>query len=511
VAAILLLRSDVVGRRWAALALASQLAVPLYVFAGGWSAGVGLQGWIRIADWLGPTGIGWMQGWFGSLLAVSIIHALACIPWCCLIIAMGLLSSDRSEEETALLEGGWRSLIRYVWLPRLRPWLVAAALWCALGLLTEMVVSNLYMFATVAELVYLDVSRQTSSPLTYLSAIFLCFLPLLAAGIWICQRLPGLELILSRQQHFGAVAYSLGRGHALVSLALWAGLALTVGFPIFNLLTKAGWTPEPKSDGLVGYSWRIERFGQTVVEAFMLFQSEYYWSFILAVTSASVASIAAVGMYWWSAKGGLMEQPSMTGPRHCSALLDFVPLVSRGDGKRKLTNRRRNAVHLLMLLMIVIPGPLVGVLVAQALNRPSPEWMGRLYTTTLAAPVLAQQFRLLPCCWLLICAVMAGIPRRSWELAEQDGLSSWQTLRTVIWPQTWPKWLAIECLLLLLSVGELSCSMGVLPPGVTTTAMRLFEILHFGMRHQDSAICGILVIFGWLAAWIILWAVRRTT
>ena len=476
IAAILLFRSNVVGRGWAALALASQLAVPLYVFAGGWSAGVGLQGWMRIAEWLGPTGVGWMQGWFGSLLAVSIIHGLASIPWCCLMITMGLINSDRAQEEMALLEGGWPALIRFVWLPKLRVWITAACIWCAVGLLTEMVVSNLYMFGTVAELVYLDFSRQISSPLTYLAAVLLCFLPLLAAGTALVGRLPQLQWVLSRQQYFDAVALSLGKWRAAISIALWIALAIIVGLPIFNLLVKAGWTPRPDSSGRIGYGWSVGRFLQTAVESVTLFRNEYYWSLVLGASSTAIALLLGISLFVWTQLFG---------------------------------GKRRHAVHVCMLLLIAVPGPLVSALVTHALNRPWPEWLGNLYRTTLVAPTLAQQFRLLPFCWLITCAIMASIPHRSWELAQQDGLSRPQIFRTVIWPQTWSKWIAMSMLLMLLSIGELSSSMGVLPPGVTTTSMRLFEILHFGMRHQDSAICGILILFGWLAAFVMSWAIRR--
>lgn len=477
IAAVLLFRSNAMGRGWAVLVLASQLAIPLYVFAGGWSAGVGLQGWMRIAEWLGPTGVGWMQGWLGSLLAVGLIHALAAIPWCCLLIGMGLISSDRAEEEMALLEGGWPALVRWVWLPKLRVWIAAACLWCSVGLLTEMVVSNLYMFGTVAEMVYLDFSRQMPSPLTYFSAVLLCILPLWAGGLALVGRLPSLQSVLSRPHYFGAVTIGLGKWRGVISLALWIALGILVGLPIWNLLMKAGWTPQPTSDGRVTYGWGGGRFLQTVQESITLFRTEYYWSWVLAVCSTLAALLL----------GSLL----------------FM-------GTQFLGQRWRRSVHLVMFLLIAVPGPLVGILLAQLLNRPWPEWLGRIYSTTLAAPILAQQFRLLPFCWVLICATMASIPQRSWELAQQDSLSKLQKFRIIIWPQTWPKWMALTLLLMLLSVGELSCSMGVLPPGVTTTSMRLFEILHFGMRHQDSAICGILILFGWLAALVMAWAVKRT-
>lgn len=484
------------------MALASQLAVPLYVFAGGWSAGVGLQGWMRIAEWLGPAGVGWMQAWLGRLLAVSLIHALAAIPWCFLIVGLGLAHSVRTEEESALLEGGWRTLIRYVWLPRLRIWILVACLWCAVGLMTEMVVSNLFMFGTLAELVYLDFSRQMSSPLTYLSATGLCFLPLLICGFCIVGRLPRLQSVISKPEYFGAAEVSLGKWRASISLLFWTVLAVLIGLPVVNLVVKAGWTPQTDGNGPVSFSWKASRFLQTCIESLTLFQTEYYWSAVLGLSSTLVATVVAVVLFWgtWLLEANRVDylSPPAIEPQRRKNWLQL-----------EQSSRSRVAVHFAMLTAIAIPGPLVGALVTGALNRSWPEWIGHLYTTTLAAPILAQQFRLLPCSWLLVCAIMSSIPFRTWVLARQDELTSFQILRFVIWPQTWPKWIAMIVLLLLLSVGELSCSIGVLPPGVTTTSMRLFELLHFGMRHQDSAICGVLIIFGWMAALILSWAVKR--
>jgi iron(III) transport system permease protein len=476
---VLLVRGDVHGRRLALVAVASQLAIPLYVFAGGWSAGVGMQGWIQIAHWLGPTGVGWMQGWLGSLLAVSLIHALAAIPWVVLILSIGLGQTDRSEEEMALLDGGWFHTMRFLWWPRLRVWIVVCCLWCAVALLTEMVVSNLYMFSTIAELIYLDFSRDTSSPTTYLAAFGLSILPVFLVGILLGRRVPAWNQILVKPMHFMATPISLGKWRMLASLVVWVFVVVLVGLPLVNLVIKAGWQPQPLDNGLVTYGWSIHRFLQTLKEAVTLFQHEYYWSLLLAVCSTGV-SIALSGVLYGASVGG----------------------GKAAESKRIL----RFALHGLMLLLIATPGPLAGALVSGLLNRPSPEWLGRAYTSTLIAPILAQQFRLLPLCWLVTCAIMNSIPRRCWEIGHSDALSKLETLRVIVWPQTWTYWLGMLLLLLCISIGELSCTINVLPPGVTTTSMRLFEILHFGMRHQDSAICIILILMGWLAAYVMRWS-----
>lgn len=473
---ILLSRSDVWGRRWAAVALASQLAVPLYVFAGGWAAGIGLQGWLRIDTWLGPTAIGWMQGWLGRLLAVGLIHGLACVPWVCLIITIGLCTCNRNHEDSTLLEGGWAALIRLVWLPRLRGWLFVACLWCLLGLLTEMAVSNLYMFSTVAELIYQDVSRDTISPMTYLIAVLLCILPIIVMGYLLHRRLPPLSLVLDQPQYFRAYPISLGKHRLVLSLLVWIVLATIVGLPLFNLIVKAGWTPALQNDQVVGFTWTLQRFVQTLVESITLYQREFYWSMMMAVCSACVAALGSILLYGLSGSG---------------------------------TTWRKAIVHAGMFLLVATPGPMVGLLLTKLLNHPG--WLGHLYDQSLLAPVLAQQARLLPLGWLLVCALAATVPARMWLMAQADGLDRWMTFKTVFLVHCWRRGLLAVILLWLVSLGELSCSQGVLPPGVTTLAMRLFEILHFGMRHQDSGLCGILIVLGWLAAFGMHWASTSST
>ncbi|MCR9295977.1 MAG: hypothetical protein NXI32_24950, partial [bacterium] len=98
----------------------------------------------------------------------------------------------------------------------------------------------------------------------------------------------------------------------------------------------------------------------------------------------------------------------------------------------------------------------------------------------------------------------ASISQSNWRLAKLDGLGSWEIASYIILPQFGRSLLAAWLLLFVLSFGELSCSILVLPPGVTTVSMRLFEMLHFGMRHQDSGLCGVLILLGWVVSFA-LW------
>ncbi len=152
-----------------------------------------------------------------------------------------------------------------------------------------------------------------------------------------------------------------------------------------------------------------------------------------------------------------------------------------------------------------MPGPLVASLVTQVfLQVPGLGWF---YDRTLLAPIIAQQTRLLPLAWLLVGGILSSISRQAWELAQVDQLSWWQSLRTLVWQPTKRLWVLAWLVLAAVSAGELSTHLLLLPPGVTTVAQRLFELLHFGMRYQDSGLCLGLVVIGWCVG-IVVWKTR---
>lgn len=472
VLAVLLLRTNLPGQSGLLLALGSQLAVPLYVLAGGWGAGFGLQGWIRSAA-------GELGGWSlfgtpltvgaGSLWAVSAIHAFAAIPWVCLICSLGLLYVPRAQEELALLEGGWWQLLRHSLAPRLPIWLAIAGWWCIIPVFTEMVVTNLYQVPTVAEQVYLDASRGGIRPLTYIAATLACMLPILMTGARLWRRLAPLKFVFSELAHARGRQLELAAARWPLAWATWLVVLCLVAWPLLNLFIKAGWQPKLTLDGQATYGWSVQRLGLTVYESLTLYREEMWWSGLLGILSSSLALCLA-------------------------SSLGFVLTAPRG----------RVVVSAVALLLLAVPGPMVGMLIIAGLNRSQPAWLGWLYDTTLAAPLLAQQFRLFPLAWLLALGIFGSISPRVQRQARLEGLSKFQWARCVVWPQTWRLWSVALLMLFAISVGELSCTILVLPPGVTTLSMRIFEMLHFGMRHQDSGLCGLLILLGWgvaVSAW----------
>lgn len=471
---LLLMRTNIWGRPLAWIMLGSQLAIPLYVFAGGWSAGFGMQGWFTA---LGLSPSAWwsaaeVQGETASLWAVGLLHGLAAIPWIVLTVSCGLTYSNRSEEELAILDGGWWHAVVSVIVPKLRNWLLAAGLLCMLPVLTEMVISNLYLVSTVPEQIYLDASQGTLSPLTYVASGLVCILPIAVGLAWLRARAPAWHAVAARTNHFHAQPFDLGSARTACSCGVWIVVGALVVLPITSLIAKAGWQPYQDKLGQTAYGWSLSRLLTTGYESLTQFGENFYWSGLLALAATGCAlgiSIAANNL---------------------------------------LSGRSRMVFGGLMILLVSVPGPMVGLLVEWLLNRSWPAWLGLLYDQSLAAPALAQQFRLLPLAWLMTWAIRASVSPATRQQLELDGLSRWQSLRLVLWPQTRGRWLVAALALAVLSIGELSCTILVLPPGVSTVSMRLFGLLHFGMRHQDSGLCGILIGLGWLVAAALWWILQ---
>jgi ABC-type Fe3+ transport system permease subunit len=58
----------------------------------------------------------------------------------------------------------------------------------------------------------------------------------------------------------------------------------------------------------------------------------------------------------------------------------------------------------------------------------------------------------------------------------------------------------------MIAFGDLASYLLVQPPGVTTVAMRMFELLHYGIRNREASLALLLSAFALLPSW---WLARR--
>src|SRR3954468_141766 len=75
--ALAIFKTDVPGRRTAAVLLAAMLFLPIYLITGAWDAGFGVQGWFTLSTNAHLAHEPLLAGW----RAVVWVHALAAVPW----------------------------------------------------------------------------------------------------------------------------------------------------------------------------------------------------------------------------------------------------------------------------------------------------------------------------------------------------------------------------------------------------------------------------------------------
>src|SRR3954468_20059681 len=137
-------KSDVPGRRAAALLLVGMLFVPLYLVTGAWDAGFGIQGWHTLVTNPHLAHQPWLAGWRAAVW----VHGLAGAPWAVLIGGAGLGAVEPEVEEDAATCAAPAAVLWHVTLRRAAPAIGIAALWISTIVLTEISVTDFFQVRT---------------------------------------------------------------------------------------------------------------------------------------------------------------------------------------------------------------------------------------------------------------------------------------------------------------------------------------------------------------------------
>jgi ABC-type Fe3+ transport system permease subunit len=463
------------GSRWCTAALFSMALIPVYVQATAWSAGFGTQGWLRLSQvdaakfpWWGIASVVW-------------IHAVASAPICFLIIGIGLRRILDSAYQQALVEGGIWFAWKHVIARRIAPWIGAAMLWTFCMTQNDMVVTNLFQVPTLCESVYQQVQfgKLRSAPIAVSIALAAACGGLIGGLAYrmvqrrrIVEGVPGYVT----QSIIEPVPFLQRSALAIWSMVAWALVSVIAIVPLMNLLFRAGW----KSSMVDGHPLRE----WSVVEALHslgqcnAFVPELTWSLQLASWSAALALLLAL------------------------LLNALVP-----------ANHGLSMVVLGVLgTMLALPGPLVALSVLRGMTNALPEDWGFLMDQTLIAPIVALQFRCLPIAYGILWLAR-------WDYRERMGSTlqlekslpastryrvELQYVRGSIWTALW--------LAFLIAFGDLASYLLLQPPGVTTVAMRLFDLLHYGIRNREASLALVLALGSAVpSAWIAVRVQRALT
>jgi iron(III) transport system permease protein len=453
----LLVRSDVPGHRIGLWFIGLMIFIPLYLQASAWQAGFGQEGWYSY----GKGGQSWLTGWNAALW----VHTLAAIPWIVLITALGLQTVEPALEEQALLDGTpWQAFWR-VTLPACWPAVGLAAAWAAMLTAGEMTVTSIFFVRTYAEEVFNQIAlhEEQWNAVNALAPGILGTMALLGLAIYCCFRLARpdrpLNLRPSRLQ-------SLGRWRWPLVIGLAAVLVVLAGVPLGNLLYKAGVVVAQVGAGRVR-TWSGVKCLQTIVMAPVKCRRECFWSLTIGTLAATAATLAAVPLAWAARQ-------------------------SRWLGV---------AVTIVAIACVALPGSLLALAIIWLLNDPRVPWLNWLYDHSILGPWLALTFRALGPAVLVLWYAVRTIPREMLDSAATEGCGPLGQFWHIVLPQRRSALVVAWLIGLALALGDLTASALVVPPGVETLSIHIFNLVHYGVEDQVAGIClAQLIVFGLVAA-----------
>jgi len=481
VLAVAIFKTDVPGRRAAAVLLVGVMFLPIYLITGAWDAGFGVQGWFTILTNAHLAHEPLLSGWRAAVW----VHALAAVPWVVIIVGASLRAVEPEIEEDAATCASPPRVLWYVSIRRALAGICLAGVWIAIVTTTEISVTDFFQVRTFAEEVYtqsaLGVIGIGTNPVQTSSATPDSTLPALsAAGLWSGLALStvlALAGIAAVSQLFTDLADSPNQQTWLWRLKskrwpaatlLWSSMLVLIGIPVGNLLYKAGIQVDV-ADNLRTRTWSAAKVAERFAAAPIQFRGELWLSSKIGAAAATAALALALPLAW--------------------SLRSSVAKASVARSAWRLPWLRLLALS----LCLTIPGPLLGVFEIHFLNQPpdSPlAFLADLYDSNFA-PWLAQTIRALPVAILILLPALATVPEAMLDSATIDGAGWWSRLLRIALPQRWPAVAAAWIIAFAIAVGELAATILVMPPqrGATALSIQVFQLLHYGVDDRLAAIC----------------------
>ena len=334
-----------------------------------------------------------------------------------------------------------------------------------------MVVTNLFQVPTMTESLYQQVQFNELNKGTFLQACSFAA----SIGVLVCAMAWRWLPKVGSENAVSSAAPD-NQAFAIVGISRWFGsilgctiVCMVALIPLASLVIKAGWVATMKED-VIHRSWSPWVVMESMVQS-KSFDTEIAWSLQLSFYSTLTAIILAT----------------------------IVVGCARSRWAARI------AIGLAAFLLAV-PGPLVNLTVISFLDRREPDWLGTLADRTLFAPILAQQSRCFPVVFAMLWIASQRYRKRH---ARQLQLDQGLPFITRIWIGVFAMKnpiLMSACIAFFVSFADLSTYLLVQPPQVTTVAMRMFDLLHYGIKNRESGLALTLAMAGSIPT---LFMVRR--
>jgi iron(III) transport system permease protein len=435
-------RTDLPGRRFWMLTTTLPLAVPDYVICFALISTFGPKGSV-VQLWLEPLGVESLPeiyGWFGALLALTLIT----YPYLLLTVRAGLQGLDPSMEEAARSLG--KRPLDIFWqitLPQLRPALVAGGLIAAMYALQDFSATTLMHFNTFTRAIFLQYRYTFNRHQTAALALILVGLILLL--LWLEYRVRTRATFYSRNS-------AIARPQLLIRLGKWKWLALLFCSVMvcLGLVLPVG----------VTLLWFVQGFTHTGWSYHLAAGSKFWemtWhSFVAAGLAAIVTTLGALPVAILAVRF----------PSRLTTLLERCSYIGFG---------------------------LPGVVVALALVYWGANYVPWLYQS-LPMLVFAYLMMFLPQAIGTVRGALLQVNPAVEESARSLGRTSWQTLQEITLPLIQPGILAGAMLVFLTALKELPATLLLAPIGFNTLSVHIWKSTE-SVSYSDAAAGATVMLF----------------
>ncbi len=364
------------------------------------------------------------------------IYSCSLFPLAILIISSGFRSIDRSVEEAALLRHSPLAVLRKITLPQVFPYIKVSFFLVFILALTNFEVADTLRLAVYPLEIFINFSAfydEQKATLLALPLIVSTLLILVSISFYMNGKSFSMLEFSSKKRYI----FSLGKYRYLISLLVMSFFLITVGLPLYTLLSGVE---------APGTYWKYflktkDIFAQTIGVAFM------------------AALVTTVFSY------------------------SFARILVRSKGKKRVF------LDFITLVPLGIPSVLFGISLIKLWNRPVLDYV---YGSS-AILVIGSLATLSPFIIRVIYPTIHRIDESCEEAALFSRQSTFKRWFEVDLPLALPGLLAGVIISFVLYAGNIGVALLITPPGKGTIPITIYNYMHYGSQEAVFALSALLM------------------
>lgn len=387
--------------------------------------------YIYALSWM--YGVRWISRWnrdlasygYRGLAACIFVETMTFLPLCAAMALFGMEQQDHKEEDMAFLYQKDISVIRCIVFPRILPYLTAAFGCVFILSITDYSVPSLFQFNTYIMDLFSEYSRGAG-----MAHVAGKSLPLIGLVFLFLALIQGnlRQFTVPGPGGTGKRWCFKGGARCFPAMGMILGISQML-IPIVIFLVTAGSIP-------------------TIWDSFLLIKRELW----VSIEMSLLAGILSV-------------------------------LISYGMARLILESKKFTfLLWQIALFPLAIPGPLVAMGLLTAVNGSPVHGISQ----TILLPAIGYTIRYMPFSLMIIAARLRRMEKRKIEMGRLLAPGMNRAFWKVELPMIFPGAFAAFCIVVLLSMGEEGIGLVLMPAGLETLAVKVYNYLHYGASELIS-------------------------